>query len=97
MKISHERAAALAAELIEKWRPLRSWRKVQALHYPAVNFVTLNRIARTGGAWIPEDVKILRALGLVEKKVLLPGEGRVLRKIAKMAKDTREKVLRNGK
>ena len=94
MNIPHDRAADFAASLIETHRPLRSWRKVRDLYYPAVSFIVLNRIARTGGAWMPKDAKILRALGLVEAKAMLPGEARTRRKIAQMAKITKEQVLR---
>ena len=88
-------AAALAAELQELHNALRSWRKVQRLHYPAVNFATLNRVARSGGEWLPKDRRILIALGLVKAKPeLTEHENRIMKARNKMVRATRKAVLK---
>jgi hypothetical protein len=82
----------LAAELQALHDKYDSWRDVQAKHYPSIPAGTLNTIAKSNGAKIP--AKHYQALGLVgERRVWLPGEKRVKRKIAKMAKRTKDDVL----
>lgn len=84
--------ARIADELNAKHAAGRSWRDI-ARDYPGVTFQMLNKIALTGK--LPRDRKILRALGLTAKRPEeFPGQGRVRRKIAKLAKETREALKR---
>jgi hypothetical protein len=96
MTIDPTAARAKAAEIQALHIELHSWRKVAKQYFPDVSPGTLNRIAKSGGAYLPKDRKILRALGLIQarpKQVWLPGERRVQRKIGTMAKKTEEAVL----
>ena len=49
-------------------RNKRSWRKI-AQDYPGVNFATLNRIARSGGTWLPASEATLKLLGMMDEHV----------------------------
>jgi hypothetical protein len=92
------RARQLAHELNAKHTEAGgSWRKVQKLYYPSVNFATLNRIAKSEGEWLPRDRKIRAALGLTRQRETTPHERRVGRKIATMAKKTRDEVLNHDR
>lgn len=64
-----------------------SWRQVAEEFFLGVKFGTLQRIA--GGDYLPKDRKILRALGLVERRKMTDTEKR----IAKMARETRKAVI----
>ena len=66
---------------------LRSWRKIQKLHYPKVAFGTLQRIA--GGGYLPQDRKILRALGLLEPDEATKYERRFKRTFTRLLKELR--------
>jgi hypothetical protein len=91
----HDRALQLAQHLIAAHASGRSWRRIATEDYAdQVHFAALNRIALSGGEWLPRSRKILRALGLLEQKQTTPHERRVRRKIAKLAKETRERVLK---
>jgi hypothetical protein len=80
-------AQKLAIRLIRENR-CRSWRKIAKEDFPPiVKAGTLNRIANSGGTWIPKDEKLLRALGLIEP--LPKWARRIKRRIAKLAKQTR--------
>jgi hypothetical protein len=73
-----------------------SWRQISEEFYSGVPAGTLNRIAKSGGTYLPKDRRILRALGLIQarpKRVWLPGERKVQRKIGGMAKRTEEAVI----
>jgi hypothetical protein len=85
---------ALRARLRDLYDDLHSWRKVRE-HYPGVNHETLRRIALTD--YLPKERKILVALGLIEKKQTTAHERRVGRKVARMAKETREEIFRKDK
>jgi hypothetical protein len=81
-------ARAKAAEIQALHDRLHSWRKVAAL-YPGVPAGTLNRIAKSGGQYLPKDKRLLRALF---------GAGRrertqVQKAITKMARNTRKAVM----
>jgi hypothetical protein len=82
--------SAARAHLAALHDELRSWRKVQELHYPTIPAGTLCSVAK--GDPIPR--KHRAALLGQGRRDVLPGEKRVKRKIAKMAKETREAVLR---
>ena len=64
--IDPDRIAALIARLQRQHDTLKSWRKVAALYPPIVKAGTVCRIAK--GEYLPDDRKILRALGLIEKR-----------------------------
>ena len=95
MTITKEARTELARRLFEQYAEFRSWRKAAKKYYPpCVTFQTLNRIALSGGEWIPKDRAVLQALGLVKAKAPEPEHTRkIKRKIAKMAKDTRKAIL----
>jgi hypothetical protein len=88
MTLDPARISELVARLQRQHDQLKSWRKVAALYPPVVKAGTVNRIAKEG--WLPQDRKILKALGLA-------GQGRqrtqVEKAIAKMARETRKAVL----
>lgn len=62
---TNSKAAKLAKRLYEQHAKLGNWRDV-AREYKSqiIKSGTLNRIANTGGAWMPKNNKILIALGL---------------------------------
>lgn len=61
-------ARKLAKRLNQEKQKNRSWRAI-ASDYPAVvKPGTLCRIAKSGGAWLPKDLEILMALGLVRER-----------------------------
>jgi hypothetical protein len=91
MTPSRPAVAALRARLRNLYADLHSWRKVQK-HYPDVNHETLRRIALTD--YLPKERRIRRELGLIEKKQTTAHERRVGRKVARMAKETREEIFR---
>jgi|GEM_PF-4632219 len=69
-----------------------SWRRLRDLEFPGISHTVLRDLAVKGK--VPRERRILAVLGLVaEPRPLTPHEKRVRRKIAGMAKDTREKVL----
>lgn len=81
-------ARKLANRLIQE-NQYRSWRAIAKEDFPeTVKAGTLNRIANSGGAWIPKGEKLLRALGLVESPP--KWVRRIKRRIAKLAKQTRQ-------
>lgn len=86
-------AAALVDRINALHRGGVSYRKMAREHFPGVAPGTLCRIAKEQGRWLPKDKKILRLLGLVKKPELSKHERRTKRKIAGMAKETREEVL----
>jgi hypothetical protein len=65
----------------------KSWRKVAREHYPKVAFGTLQRIA--GGDYLPQDRKILRALGLMEPDEATAFERRWKRAFTRLLKALR--------
>lgn len=67
-----------------------SWRKVTAKHYPDVPPGTLNRIAKSGGAYLPKDRKLLRSLGLMERR---RKRSELEKRISRMARETKRVVL----
>jgi len=83
------RIAALVANLEARHRHLQSWRKVAALYPPIIKAGTLNRIAKSGGEYLPDDRRILRALGLLEQRKRTETEKR----IAEMVRETRKAVM----
>lgn len=68
-----------------------SWREIKELCYPDVNHETLRRFALT--KYVPKDKKILDALGLT-KPELSEHEKRIMKAKNKMARKTKEAVLR---
>jgi hypothetical protein len=78
-----------------------SWRQIAANVFGGrINHATLAKFAKWEGRYIPEDDELLVVLGLKGEPVrreLTPHEKRMRRKIAGMAKETREKVLVKGK
>jgi len=80
----------LAERLLSENRSGRSWRAIAREDYRnRVNFATLNRIANSGGAWLPKERKILRALGLVERRKRTP----IQKAISRMVRDTRKAMI----
>ena len=61
------KAKKLARSLLRANRRGYSWRQIAA-DYPGVHFATLNRIANSGGEWLPKDDETLIALGLKKLK-----------------------------
>jgi hypothetical protein len=50
-------------------KPARSWRVIAREDYSGkISHATLNRIAITGGEWLPKDKKILILLGLKKER-----------------------------
>jgi hypothetical protein len=97
MTVSSSKVKKLARELLKENRKGRSWRTIAKQDFDnTVDQSTLSRIARNKGAWVPKDEGILFALGLAVPKapkpkvVLLPWQVTVKKKIAVMAKKTRE-------
>lgn len=85
-------AQKLAKQLIqENQKNGRTWRVI-AFDYPdIVKPGTLNRIAKSNGAWLPKSKKILMALGLREIPAPTPEWLKKIKKqIAVMAKQTRQ-------
>lgn len=81
-------ARRLADELNALHESGQSWRSL-ARQYPGVKPGTLCRFAKSGGEWTPKSKKILRALGLVERRRRTEMEKR----ISEMARATRKAVL----
>lgn len=98
METLTDRALSLALRLLEENHSGRSWRKIAKEDYGnRVNFATLNRVAHSGGEWLPKDRRILEALGLVDPRKpreWLPGEWKTTRIISRMAKETEKEVLK---
>jgi hypothetical protein len=81
----------LADYLLRENRGGRSWRTIAREDYgDRVHFATLNRIALSGGGWLPRDRRVLRVLGLVEARK----RTKVEKAISKMARDTTNSVLK---
>lgn len=104
MTIIISRAKKLARSLLRENRKNgRTWRAIAHEDYnDQINFATLNRFAKSKGAWIPKDNEILITLGL--KKPCKPHEVRppltehekqLKTKISDMAKKTREAILKS--
>ena len=87
MTLDPARIAALVAELQTLHEHYNSWRKVAALYPPVVKAGTLCRIAK--GGYLPDDRKILRALGLIQRRKRTDME----KAISKMARNTKKAVL----
>ncbi len=87
--IDPARISDLVSRLQRQHDALKSWRKVAALYPPVVKAGTLNRIAKEQGGYLPDDRKILRALGLIERRK--PTE--IQKRISRMARDTRKAVM----
>lgn len=97
MQTSSRKAQAekLAKRLILEISKPRTWRDVAHDFPPIVKAGTLNRIAKTNGAWLPKDKEILDALGLVPRAEPVPDWLRkIKKKIAGMARQTRQDILR---
>jgi hypothetical protein len=62
-----------------------------------VTFQTINRIATSGGEWLPKEKNVLVALGLKERKQKTEHEIRTKKQIDGMARKTKRAVLRNRK
>jgi hypothetical protein len=86
MTITAEARQELAKRLQEQYAEIRSWRKVAELCYPGVTFQTLNRIATSGGEWLPRDKKMLQALGLLQKR---EPRTKIQKAIVKMARNVK--------
>jgi hypothetical protein len=82
-------ARTLASHLLARHADLKSWRAVAGEYdNPLIKFGTLQRIARSGGEWLPKDRRILRALGLLGKR------SEVQKRIDSMARTTVNSVVR---
>jgi hypothetical protein len=90
--VSKARARKLANSLLRQNKEI-PWRDLAKTYGVAAG--TLNRIAKSHGAWLPKDDCILIALGLTAprkphvKPELLPGEKETKKRIALMAKNLR--------
>lgn len=61
-------ARNLANRLIQEHQKKRPWREIAQEDYPPiVKAGTLNRIAKSGGKWMPKNKKILAALGMCKQ------------------------------
>lgn len=89
MTVSPDLAAAKAAELQDLHDRYKSWRKVAALYPPIVKPGTLCRIVKSQGAYLPDDRKILWALGLIERRK----RSEIEERISRMAKETRKALV----
>jgi hypothetical protein len=88
-------AKRLAKRLLNENARGRSWRKIAREDYgDKVNFATLNRIAKSGGEWIPKNKEILVALGLSKPRSKFPRPAWLL-KWYRLPKDERWKVIEN--
>lgn len=104
MNISPTKIKKLARMLLRENRNGRSWRTIAREDYQGrIDQSTLSRIARGKGVWTPRDEKILVILGLKKPcvpkppPVPVPAWVRDMRKrIAGMAKQTRQDVLRRN-
>jgi len=63
MSVSSSKAKKFARELLRENRSGATWRDLSEKY--GVNHVTLNRIAKSRGEWIPKDETILRKLRLL--------------------------------
>lgn len=97
MSSRKDQAVKLAKRLNSEIAKPRTWRDV-ARDYPAiVKAGTLNRIAKTNGAWLPKRKEILDALGLVAHPEPLPEWLKEIKKhISKLAKNTRQEMSTHG-
>lgn len=72
--IAKGKAQKLAKTLIRQNENGWSWRELAGFFPPnpegkcLIKAGTLNRIAKSGGAWLPKDEKILDALGLITRR-----------------------------
>lgn len=97
MHIRSTLARKFAKRLNQKHAILHSWRLIaREYQTPIIKPGTLNRIANSGGEWLPCDENILVALGLMKPRkpkpiprVIPELEKRVRGKIAELAKQTR--------
>ena len=97
------KAKKIAMGLLRANREGRSWRRISHEDYAgAVHPGTLCRFAKSDGAWLPKDNRILVALGLKRPNRLKPEKPplpewakRVKKRIAKMAKATRESLAQH--
>ena len=81
----------LAKRLQGENRSGRSWRRIAREDYKdKVNFATLNRIANSGGKWLPKKRKILIALGLVARKPMPEW----MKRWRRLPKEKREELIR---
>jgi len=87
MIVSPEAACAKAAELQTLHDQYKSWRKVSKLHYPTVPPGTLNRIAKSGGSYLPKGRRELRALGLLKLDEATAYERRWRRTFTRLLKE----------
>jgi hypothetical protein len=99
---SRHLARRRALEILANHDPKKnSWRHMAKPTFGGrINHATLAKFAKWEGRYIPEDDELLVVLGLKGEPVrreLTPHEKRMRRKIAGMAKETREKVLVKGK
>lgn len=63
------KAKTLARRLLREHRHKRSWRVIAREDFhDEVNHATLNRIALSGGDWLPKDKRILLTLGLIHER-----------------------------
>ena len=83
-------ASELAQWLLSENRAGRSWRKIAKEDFNnQVHFATLNRIALSGGAWLPKERKTLIVLGLVERRQ----RTKIEKAISRMVRQTKKDVL----
>lgn len=91
MTLDPDLARRLRDHLIAEHNSGRSWRVIAREEFPGVTHSVLQRIAKDG--YFPKDRKILRALGLVVSRKRTEVEKR----IASMARETNDAVLRRRK
>lgn len=85
------RAQNLAQRLNQEHGQNRSWRAIARRYPPIVKAGTLSRIAKSNGRWTPKSKSILLALDLLPVSSPPPEWlRRIRRKIALMAKQTRQ-------
>jgi hypothetical protein len=87
------RLSALASHLRNLHNGGLSWRKIRDAEFPGISHTVLRDLVVEGK--VPKERRVLAALGLVgQRRERSAHEKRTRRKVAEMAKDTREKVLR---
>lgn len=64
--MKQERRNAKAVKLAKRLNSdNRSWREIALDYPPIVKAGTLNRIAKSGGAYVPQNQEICKALGII--------------------------------
>jgi hypothetical protein len=94
MSSTETRARKLAKRLIQENHNGRTWRDIASDYPGIVKAGTLNRIAKSGGKWLPKDKEILSALNLIKPRPKYERPEWML-KWYRLSKDERWKVIKD--